>query len=154
MLYPGLYKTHLNRRFSLIFTAIRESDHKVYVVGYYLEPTRREKQTLLAIPLEVFIDRSMSGPRFEYLNKGTEQTPDGIFLDGGPATFEHFKGGRYLVYGVATCQEEDGEQYVFYAPEEGHQAFFLRPLSEFTEQVERDGYSGPRFNKVNNPFTT
>lgn len=64
-----------------------------------------------------------------------------------PGVYQHFKGNRYEVIGVGT-HSETGEALVFYRTLYGDFSFWMRPLEMFTEHVERDGYSGPRFAKV------
>ncbi|WP_308492227.1 DUF1653 domain-containing protein [Microbacterium terrisoli] len=64
-----------------------------------------------------------------------------------PGIYEHFKGNRYEVVGVARHSETE-EWFVYYRQLYGDYAFWVRPLDLFTEHVERDGYSGPRFRRV------
>jgi hypothetical protein len=64
-----------------------------------------------------------------------------------PGIYEHFKGSRYEVHGVGT-HTETGETLVFYRTLYGDYSFWVRPLTMFTEHVERDGYSGPRFRRI------
>lgn len=64
-----------------------------------------------------------------------------------PGTYEHFKGLRYEVIGIGRHSETE-EWMVFYRTLYGDQGFWVRPLAMFTEHVERDGYSGPRFRRV------
>ncbi len=58
--------------------------------------------------------------------------------------YRHFKGGEYLVHGVAT-HSETGESMVVYTPQYGEQGLWVRPLSMFQESVQRDGRRQPRF---------
>jgi hypothetical protein len=61
-----------------------------------------------------------------------------------PGLYRHFKGNDYLVHGVAT-HSETGETLVVYTPQYGDRALWVRPLDMFTETVERDGQTMPRF---------
>jgi hypothetical protein len=64
-----------------------------------------------------------------------------------PGVYEHFKGNRYEVVGVARDSETE-EPVVVYRPLHGERGLWVRPLAMFVEHVERDGYSGPRFVRV------
>jgi hypothetical protein len=64
-----------------------------------------------------------------------------------PGIYEHFKGQRYMVLGVAIHSETDGA-FVVYRPLYGDYHLVIRPLAMFTEDIERDGYKGPRFKLV------
>ncbi|WP_291046389.1 DUF1653 domain-containing protein [Herbiconiux sp.] len=64
-----------------------------------------------------------------------------------PGVYEHFKGNRYEVVGVARDSETE-EPVVVYRPLYGERGLWVRPLAMFVEHVERDGYSGPRFVRV------
>ena len=61
-----------------------------------------------------------------------------------PGKYRHFKGNEYELLFVAT-HSETGEQMVVYRVLYGEGGFWVRPASMWTEHVERDGYSGPRF---------
>lgn len=61
-----------------------------------------------------------------------------------PGRYRHFKGNEYEVLGVAT-HSETLEPMVVYRALYGEGGLWVRPLSMWTEQVERDGYKGPRF---------
>lgn len=61
--------------------------------------------------------------------------------------YEHFKGGRYEVQGVARHSETE-ELLVVYRPLYGEGGLWVRPLAMFTEEVERDGRRQPRFRRV------
>lgn len=52
--------------------------------------------------------------------------------------WRHFKGGEYQVYGVAIHSETE-EEYVVYRPLYGEGKLWIRPLSMWLEDVERDG---------------
>lgn len=63
--------------------------------------------------------------------------------------YKHFKGGIVTVIGVAKNSENYEEEFVVYThPYEGHEQIWIRPLSMFLEKVEKDGYSGPRFEYI------
>jgi len=58
--------------------------------------------------------------------------------------YKHFKGGEYLLLGVARHSEDPSQEFVVYqSMKTGYN--WVRPLKMFFENVERDGYSGPRF---------
>jgi len=61
--------------------------------------------------------------------------------------YRHFKGNEYEVIGVAK-HSESLEPMVVYRALYGEHGLWVRPLSMWNEQVERDGYSGPRFVKL------
>lgn len=58
--------------------------------------------------------------------------------------YRHFKGGEYQVYGVA-IHSETLEKYVVYRPLYGEGKLWVRPLSMWQEEVERDGKKQKRF---------
>ena len=61
--------------------------------------------------------------------------------------YKHFKGGMYEVLFVAKNSENPDEEMVVYRSlDKG--GVWVRPFTMFTEHVERDGYSGPRFEYV------
>lgn len=64
-----------------------------------------------------------------------------------PGIYRHFKGNRYHVLGTAT-HSETGEVLVIYRALYGEFGTWARPLSMFTETVERDGFQQPRFEFV------
>lgn len=61
-----------------------------------------------------------------------------------PGIYQHFKGGRYQVIGVAE-HTESGEELVVYHALVGDMALKVRPLAMFEERVEVNGESVPRF---------
>lgn len=63
----------------------------------------------------------------------------------GVGIYEHYKGGRYNVMGLAT-QTETGEVFVVYATfgDKDPRKHWVRPYEMFNEQVE----GKPRFRKV------
>ena len=68
-----------------------------------------------------------------------KQVPCGIY--------RHYKGNRYEVIGTA-IHSETLEPMVIYKALYGTMETWVRPLSMWTETVERDGYCGPRFRFV------
>ena len=63
------------------------------------------------------------------------------------AKYRHFKGGEYVVVAVAK-DSENLEPVVVYRALYGEGQVWVRPLSMFVENVERDGYNGPRFVQI------
>lgn len=61
-----------------------------------------------------------------------------------PGIYEHFKGNQYQVLGTVTHSETE-ELLVLYQPLYGARGLWVRPLRQFTAQVERDGVHQPRF---------
>ncbi len=66
-----------------------------------------------------------------------------------PGRYRHFKGKEYEVLGVGR-HSETLEEFVIYralyeSAEFGKHALWVRPLKMFTQHVEKEGYSGPRF---------
>ena len=55
--------------------------------------------------------------------------------------YKHFKGDYYLVEDVAG-HSETGEEYVVYRKLYGDGGLWIRPLSMFTEEVDREKYPG------------
>ncbi|WP_082541386.1 DUF1653 domain-containing protein [Microbacterium sp. Root166] len=64
-----------------------------------------------------------------------------------PGTYRHFKGAEYDVIGVARHSETE-EEHVVYRALYGERGLWIRPVSMWTEEVDRDGYRGPRFTRV------
>jgi len=64
-----------------------------------------------------------------------------------PGKYRHFKGNEYEVVGVAK-HSETLEEMVVYRALYGEGGLWVRPSEMWNEHVERDGYSGPRFIKV------
>ncbi|MGN8552659.1 UNVERIFIED_CONTAM: DUF1653 domain-containing protein [Microbacterium sp. SLM126] len=64
-----------------------------------------------------------------------------------PGTYRHFKGGLYTVIGVARHSETE-QELVVYRPLSGEQGLWVRPVEMWTETVEHDGRSGPRFTLI------
>lgn len=64
-----------------------------------------------------------------------------------PGRYRHFKGGEYRVLFTARHSETE-EPMVVYQPLYGEVGYWVRPLSMWNQQVERDGYCGPRFRYI------
>jgi hypothetical protein len=64
-----------------------------------------------------------------------------------PGIYEHFKGQRCEVLGTARHSETE-EVFVSYRKLYDDYSHWVRPVEMFTEKVERDGYSGPRFRRI------
>ena len=58
--------------------------------------------------------------------------------------FVHFKGNRYRLVAIAK-HSETLEPIVVYRALYGEGGVWVRPFAMFFEDVDRDGYSGPRF---------
>lgn len=65
------------------------------------------------------------------------------------ATYRHFKGADklYTVTGLGFV-EANNELCVIYKAQYGEQLTFIRPLSIWTEHVEWEGKTVPRFTKI------
>lgn len=61
--------------------------------------------------------------------------------------YRHFKGKEYELIDIAS-HSETLEPMVVYRALYGERGLWVRPLAMWTEHVERDGYSGPRFRYV------
>jgi hypothetical protein len=66
---------------------------------------------------------------------------------GANTIYEHYKGLRYKIIGVAR-HSETLEELVIYQAFYGEGDIWARPLSMFLESIEIDGRSQPRFKKV------
>ena len=64
-----------------------------------------------------------------------------------PGKYRHFKGNEYELLYVAK-HSETLEPMVVYRALYGEQGIWVRPANMWTEHVERNGYSGPRFTKI------
>jgi hypothetical protein len=58
--------------------------------------------------------------------------------------YEHFKGGLYIVIGLAE-HTETSEHLVLYSPVENRGKIWARPISMFLQNVEHLGRTVPRF---------
>jgi len=61
--------------------------------------------------------------------------------------YQHYKGNKYQVLGVA-IHSETLEEMVIYKALYGEEITWVRPLKMFLENVEVDGKSKPRFSYV------
>lgn len=61
-----------------------------------------------------------------------------------PGRYRHYKGKDYDVIGVARHSETE-EAYVVYRPLYGDRDLWIRPLEMFTETVDIEGRTIPRF---------
>jgi hypothetical protein len=64
-----------------------------------------------------------------------------------PGKYRHFKGNEYELIGIAK-HSETLEPMVVYRPLYGERGLWVRPAAMWLEHVERDGYSGPRFQYI------
>ena len=64
-----------------------------------------------------------------------------------PGKYRHFKGNAYELIGIAK-HSETLEPMVVYRPLYGEGGLWVRPAAMWSEQVERDGYCGPRFQYI------
>lgn len=64
-----------------------------------------------------------------------------------PGKYRHFKGKEYELLGIA-FHSETLEPMVVYRALYGDGGLWVRPASMWTEHVERSGYAGPRFYKI------
>ena len=68
-------------------------------------------------------------------------------MDLKPGKYRHFKGMEYEVIGLARHSETE-EPMVVYRALYGEGGLWVRPLSMWNEQVDRDDYHGPRFSYI------
>lgn len=61
-----------------------------------------------------------------------------------PGLYRHFKGNEYRLLYVAK-HSETLEEMVVYQALYGDCGIWVRPARMWSEQVDRDGYHGPRF---------
>ena len=61
--------------------------------------------------------------------------------------YRHFKGNEYRVVGMAR-HSETMEEMVVYQALYGEGGLWVRPAAMWDEQVDRDGYCGPRFTYI------
>jgi hypothetical protein len=63
--------------------------------------------------------------------------------------YQHYKGGKYLVIGLAKHSETLEELVVYVALHENSQSnLWVRPLKMFLESIEKNGKMIPRFKKI------
>lgn len=68
-------------------------------------------------------------------------------MDIEPGIYEHFKGQRYEVFGLARHSETE-EVFVSYRKLYDDYSYWVRPVEMFVGDVDRDGYVGPRFRRA------
>ena len=61
-----------------------------------------------------------------------------------PGKYRHFKGKEYEVLGTAK-HSETLEPMVVYRALYSEGGLWVRPVAMWSEQIEREGYCGPRF---------
>ena len=61
-----------------------------------------------------------------------------------PGRYRHFKGNEYHLICTAR-HSETLEPMVVYQALYGEKGVWVRPAEMWSEHIERDGYSGPRF---------
>ena len=64
-----------------------------------------------------------------------------------PGIYRHFKGGEYELIGIVT-HSETLEKMVLYRALYGEKGFWVRPVSMWTETVEKDGLLMHRFTYI------
>ncbi len=64
--------------------------------------------------------------------------------------YRHYKGGEYEVLDVVR-HSETLEPLVLYRPLYNESGLWVRPFAMFTEEVEVDGCTRPRFERVKTP---
>ena len=67
--------------------------------------------------------------------------PNDLIING---QYQHYKGGQYVVMGVAK-HSENGEELVIYRDVNDEKKIWARPLAMFLEEVEIGGKKTPRF---------
>ena len=67
-----------------------------------------------------------------------------VIMEIRPGRYRHFKGNEYQVLGVAS-HSETLEPMVVYRALYGEGGLWVRPAAMWNEEVDRDGYRGPRF---------
>lgn len=87
--------------------------------------------------------------RFAWLTDSVEfaLSEEVSVMDIEPGIYEHFKGQRYEVFGIARHSETE-EVFVLYRKLYDDYSYWVRPVEMFLGDVERDGYVGPRFRRV------
>ena len=68
-------------------------------------------------------------------------------MDIKPGIYQHFKGNRYQVIGLAS-HSETMEPMVVYRALYGEQGLWVRPAAMWNEIVDKANYHGPRFQFV------
>lgn len=68
-------------------------------------------------------------------------------MDIKPGIYRHFKGNMYEVIGIAN-HSETMEPMVVYRALYGEQGLWIRPAAMWSEVVEKETYTGPRFQYI------
>ena len=68
-------------------------------------------------------------------------------MDIKPGTYRHFKGNLYEVLGIAH-HSETMEPMVVYRALYGEHGLWVRPAAMWNEIVEKENYTGPRFQYI------
>jgi len=74
------------------------------------------------------------------------------FANCTPGIYQHYKGNRYRVFGLAQHSETE-EWLVLYQALYGSKGFWVRPAEMFCEEVLIDGKSLPRFKQLETEAT-
>ncbi len=64
-----------------------------------------------------------------------------------PGRYRHFKGGEYELLSIAR-HSETLEPMVVYRALYGEGGLWVRPAAMWNETVDKDGYYGPRFQRI------
>ena len=66
-----------------------------------------------------------------------------------PGIYQHFKGGKYKVIGIAK-HSESLEEFVVYEAlyENAESKLWIRPVAMFEEEVIKEGVKQPRFKYI------
>ena len=69
--------------------------------------------------------------------------------------YKHFKGNYYYVLDIAKDSETGKDMVIYQAlyMQDGKFKKYVRPLDMFMENVERENYSGPRFEHIDSDYT-
>ena len=70
-----------------------------------------------------------------------------MIMDIKPGIYQHFKGNRYEVIGIAS-HSETMEPMVVYRALYGEHGLWVRPAAMWNETVDKPNYHGPRFRPV------
>ena len=68
-------------------------------------------------------------------------------MDIKPGIYRHFKGNLYEVIGIAN-HSETMEAMVVYRALYGEHGLWVRPAAMWNEIVEKENYTGPRFQYI------
>lgn len=81
------------------------------------------------------------------LSRNREERPRKTYPVRVGYDYHHFKGKDYKVLYIAK-DANTGEDIVVYRGNYGNCPVFVRPLRNFNDFVERNGYRGPRFQEI------